>query len=241
MSSRPNRFSAVGLALILAFALFGCSGGNSTPSQQTTLTAQSFNEQCALCHRADSIADIAAVHSRESNSPEGEITAVAINGGTGKVTISFKLFDSENNLIPLAGSPANDIRFTLAKLVPDGDGVLNWQNYINTTEIKEPGDPGNAPDGTPTPDGTTEIQGTAERASAGGGAFTDNGDGTYTYVMAIDVTSVTTPLAVTYEPTRTHRVAMQLSRQCVQCISGFQARRRCGHRNPRCLRQRILQ
>ena len=123
MSSRPNRFSAVGLVLILAFALFGCSGGNSTPSQQTTLTAQSFNEQCALCHRADSIADIAAVHSRESNSPEGEITAVAIDGGTGEVTISFKLFESENNLIPLAGVAANDIRFSLAKLVPDGDGV----------------------------------------------------------------------------------------------------------------------
>ncbi len=172
MSSRPNRFSAVGLALILAFALFGCSGGNSTPSQQTSLTAQSFNEQCALCHRANSIADIAAVHSRESNSPEGEITAVTIDGGTGEVTISFKLFDSENNLIPLAVA-ANDIRFSLAKLVPDGDG-FSWQSYINTTETKEPGDPGNAPDGTPTPDGTTEIQATAERASASGGTFTDN-------------------------------------------------------------------
>ena len=222
MSSRPNRFSAVGLILIVALALFGCSGGNSTPSGNTTLTAQSFNEQCTLCHRTAGIADIAAVHTRESNSPEGQITAVAINGGTGEVTISFKLFDSENNLIPLAGVSRDDIRFSLAKLVPDGDGNLNWQSYINTTETKQAGDPGNAPDGTPTPDGTTEIQATAERARASsGGTFTDNADGSYTYVMAIDVNNVTTPLAVAYEPARTHRVAMQVSDNVANAIFDF--------------------
>ena len=57
-----------------------------------------------------------------------------------------------------------------------------------------------------------KSRGPLERARASsGGTFTDNGDGTYTYVMAIDVDNVTTPLVVTYEPTRTHRVAMQLS------------------------------
>lgn len=211
MSSRPIRITAVGLALILAVVSFGCSGGNSTTSEATILTAQSFDEQCALCHRSGSIADITEVHAKADNSPEGEITGVVIDGGTGTVTIGFSLFDSENNLLPIAGVAADDIRFTLAKLIPDADGVLNWQNYLNTTEVKEAGDPGNGPDGTPTPDGTTQIQATAERASTAGGAFTDNGDGTYTYVMSIDINNITTPLAVTYEPTRTHRVAMQVT------------------------------
>jgi hypothetical protein len=127
------------------------------------------------------------------------------------------LFESENNLIPLAGVAKGNIRFNLAKLVPDGDGVLNWQSYINTTETKRAGDPGNAPDGTPTPDGTTAIQATSERASDASGVFTDNLDGTYTYVMAIRVNSV----AVSFEPTRTHRVAMQLTGNVANAFFDF--------------------
>ncbi len=88
--------------------------------------------------------------------------------------------------------------------------VSDWQSYINTTEVKEAGDPGNAPDGTPTPDGTEAIQATYERANADTGVFTDTGDGTYTYVMALTITAVTTPIAVAYENALTHRVAMQL-------------------------------
>ena len=222
MSSRPIRFTLVGLALVVVFASWGCSGGNSTTgqSQETELTAQLYNEECALCHRSGSIADVEAVHAKEDNSPQGEITDVTIDGGTGEVTISFRLFDSENKLIPIGGVSANSIRFALAKLVPD-EGVLNWQNYINQTETKEAGDPGNAPDGTPTPDGTTAVQATAERCSTAGGTFTDNGDGTYTYVMSIDINNVTSPLAVTYEPTRTHRVAMQLSDNVSNAIFDF--------------------
>jgi OmcA/MtrC family decaheme c-type cytochrome len=177
--------------------------------------AQSYSEGCALCHRSGSIADIAVVHSEEDNSPEGEITGVAIDDGAGTVTIDFSLFDSDNNLVPLAGEAADNIRFNIAKLSPDGDGILNWQNYINTTEVKAAGDPGSAPDG------TTEIQGTAERASTDGGTFTDNGDGTYEYVMSIDINNITSPLAVTYEPTRTHRVAMQVSDNVANAVFDF--------------------
>ncbi len=222
MSSRPIRCTAIGITLALVFTVFGCSGGNSTAGEGApVLVAQSFNEKCALCHRSGSIADLAVVHSKDSNSPQGEITGVAIDGGTGAVTISFKLFDSTNNLVPIAGTEANSIRFTLAKLVPDADGILNWQSYINTTEVKEAGDPGNAPDGSAIAAGTTEIQATYERASAAGGTFTDNGDGTYTYVMSIDINNITSPLAVTYEPARTHRAAMQVSDNVTNAFLDF--------------------
>ncbi len=124
MSSQPDRLKAVGLALIFAFALFGCSGSNSSIRRRNQLTAQSFNEQCTLCHRSGSIADIEALHASESSaSLSTEITGVAVDDGTGKVTIGFKIFDSANNLIPVAGVAENDIRFTLAKLAPDDGSV----------------------------------------------------------------------------------------------------------------------
>ena len=199
--------------LILALTLYGCSGGNSGADDDgdaAPLVAQTFNEDCALCHRATSIADVAEVHSKDDNSPQGQITAVNIVGGT--VTINFRLFESTNNAIPLPGVAANDIRFTIAKLVPGAAGDADaWQSYINSEETVAAGDPGNAPDGTDTPDGTTAIQATAERASANPTGYTDNGDGTYSYELSFDITNVTTPVAVAYEPALTHRVAIQTS------------------------------
>ena len=229
MMSRLFGFLTVGLALIFAFALVGCSGGNSSNNSSSKndndeLVAQSFREDCALCHRAGSIADVEAVHDKDSNSPQGEITDVTIDGGTGTVTIDFELFESENNLIPIAGVDPNSIRFTIAKLVPGTDGDPdNWQSYINQTETKEAGDPGNAPDGTQTPDGTQEVQATAERAS-GGGVFTDNADGTYSYQLSFDITSVTNPLTadpIVYDETLTHRVAMQVSDNVANAFLDF--------------------
>jgi OmcA/MtrC family decaheme c-type cytochrome len=216
MMSRLLGFLAVGLALLLAFAMGGCSGGNSSNETTGGLVAQSFSEDCAICHRATSIADVEDVHNKNSGSPQGEITGVTIVGGT--VTITFELFDDDNNLIPIPVGPdeeitANDIRFTIAKLVPSG-GVNDWQSYINTTETKAAGDPGNAADGTPTPDGTQEVQATAERASATGGVFTDMGGGTYTYQLSFDITAVTDPITgdpIAYDDTLTHRVAMQVA------------------------------
>lgn len=203
-----------GLTLLLVFAFIGCSGGNSKSQavgvEEPELVAQTFNEKCSLCHRPDSIADLAVVHSGDDNSPEGEITAVTINAGM--VTVNFRLFESENNLIPLGGTGANSIRFTLAKLVPGSDGDADqWVSYINRTETLGADTPGNAPDGSDTPAGTSQVQATAERASASGGVFTDNGDGSYSYRFSFDISNVTSPAAVTYEPTLTHRVAMQVS------------------------------
>ena len=95
MMSRLLSFLAVGLALLLTFALVGCSGGNSSnqsSKEEENLVAQSFSEDCALCHRAGSIADVEVVHNKDSNSPQGEITDVTIDGDAGTVTIEFRAF-----------------------------------------------------------------------------------------------------------------------------------------------------
>lgn len=101
--------------------------------------------------------------------------------------------------IPLAGIVNSDIRFTLAKLVPGTNNEPSyWQSYINDEEAAEVG-PGFIA-------GTTSIQADYER----NGTLVDRGDGSYSYTFATDITNVTTPLAVSYDPTLTHRVAIQV-------------------------------
>jgi hypothetical protein len=173
MKRRLLRCLAAGLALFIAFAFAGCSGGNSTAED-----AGGGEEQ----------ARIAAVQ-------------VTDNGSTATMTVNFELSDEG---VPLAGVDGGDIRFTVAKLMT-ASSPSSWQSYINRTETKEAGDPGT------TPDGTTAFQATAERASTDGGIFTDNGDGTYSYTFSFNFRTVTDPVAVTYDPALTHRVAMQVS------------------------------
>lgn len=213
MIKRLIRSLAPWLAFFFVFAFFGCSGGNSTSNaivEPTTLVAQTFDEKCALCHKASSIVDVQAVHSQTTTGPDGKITSVTFNGGL--VTVNFKLFDGANNLIPIGNMSAAGIRFTLAKLVPGSNGdASKWVSYINTTETVASGAPGNSPDGTPTPAGTKQIQATSERASTANGVFTNNGDGTYSYQFSFNITNVTSPVAVSYEPNLTHRIAMQVT------------------------------
>lgn len=215
MTRRLLRCFYIGLTVLCVLAWVGCSGGNSgsdaVGEPEPALVAQTYNEQCALCHRTASIADVAAVHSKDDNSPEGEITSVSVNA-EGVVTVNFRLFESDNNLIPLAGTSANSIRFTLVKLVAGSNGDADrWVSYINRTETVDADTPGNAADGTDTPAGTSQLQATAERASTSGGVFTDNGDGSYSYQFSFAITSVTDPAVVAYEPSLPHRVAMQVS------------------------------
>jgi OmcA/MtrC family decaheme c-type cytochrome len=142
-----------------------------------------------------------------------QVSAVEVSddGTTARMTVNFALFDSGK---PLAGVAPSDIQFTVAKLIP-GSSPSSWQNYINTTETKAAGDPGT------TPDGTTAYQATTERANKAGGVFTDNGDGTYSYKLSFNLRAVTTPVLVTYEPSLTHRIAMQVKGNAFNAIYDF--------------------
>jgi len=194
---------AMGLILVFTFTLFGCGSESGGTEAEAELVLQAFDEQCVFCHGPGRSQDVAQVHSITTNSPSGVIDGVTIDGVSGKPTVSFRLFDAGS---PLAFFDPNDIRFAIAKLVSAAGGDSSfWQSYINSTETKEGGDPGT------TPDGTTEIQATAERANTAGGTFTDNEDGSYTYEFSFDITDVTDPTGVTYDPSLTHRIAMQVS------------------------------
>ena len=163
---------AATLALLVALALFGCSGGNS------------------------------GVDDGDGGTP-AQVSAVVVsdNGSTATMTVNFALSDNGN---PLAGVAPTDIQFTVAKLIPPSSPSY-WQTYINTTETKAAGEPGT------TPDGTTTTHTTSERCDKAGGVFKDNGDGTYSYQFSFNFRAVTNPAPVTYEPSLTHRIGMQVT------------------------------
>ena len=120
------------------------------------------------------------------------ITSVTI---ASRPTVNFRLADENGSL--RRGLAPGQIRFTIARLTPGTGGRSSeWRSYLNRTENPVAGFPGT----------TATTQATYETATAG--TFTDRGDGTYTYQFAVDVSSVP---GMTYDPTLTHRVALQIS------------------------------
>lgn len=122
----------------------------------------------------------------------GHMTLASINSGILKV--SFNLEDQDGQpYTALSG-----FRFTLAKLVPGGNGdTSHWQSYINQIETV---------DGVGS--GTSDtIQATYERD----GELINHNDGSYTYTFVTNLDAVVQPLAVAYQGQLTHRVALQIS------------------------------
>lgn len=128
-----------------------------------------------------------------------QATAITLNitgaslGSTS--TVDFTAVDQ--NGIPYAGIPASTIEMMIAKLVPGTNGDTDhWQSYINVTQHPAGVGPG-----------TTD---TVHANRDSGGTLVDNGDGTYVYTFGFDITNVTDPIAVAYEPTLTTRIAMDI-------------------------------
>jgi OmcA/MtrC family decaheme c-type cytochrome len=126
------------------------------------------------------------------------ITGVKINSTP---VVNFTVTNQDG--VGMAGLTAADLRFNIAKLEPGSNGGPNaWQNYINRAN-------GGA------------VQGSQERSATGYpfGTLVDNGDGTYTYTFATDITKATCPapctdadgnaLDLSYQPGLTTRVTIQ--------------------------------
>jgi OmcA/MtrC family decaheme c-type cytochrome len=114
--------------------------------------------------------------------------SVTVPAGGGAPTVVVRL---TNDLgFGLTGLPAANLRFTLAQLTAgQNGGSSEWQSYVTTED-------GGIPD----------AQATAETATAG--TFADNGDGTYTYTFAQDLTAY--PAGPTFSATKTHRLGAEI-------------------------------
>ncbi len=204
---------AMGLLLFFSLSILGCDSQDlgetevEEPVEDDPIVVdRDVSEACAVCHAGGKLASVEAIHFTSPGSVSGAIGDVRVIEGAGGGRFMEVLFSLSEDGQPLVGADPSSIRFTVARLMPGLNGDASaWRSYINDVETHEAGDPGT------TPAGFTSPQATYERASAEGGTFMDNRDGTYSYQFSFDFTSVTAPLEVPYNPEQTHLVAMQVA------------------------------
>lgn len=188
-----------GAACLAVLAIAGCGGGGSggeTPAPGTAVSVK------------DAIAAASTVAANDTATSTSASFTVLQNAGLPAVTVNsppvvnFAVF-SDGAI--KTGLVFTDARFAIAKLVPGTDGNPDqWMNYISTTATAVP---------TVGPGGAavlaSALQATTDTAAAD--RFSYNADGYYTYTFKTDIKDITKTNGVTFEPNRTHRVAIQLS------------------------------
>jgi len=152
-----------------------------------TLTAEQIEQIGGL------VATIDSVSINATPSPVVEFTVKTVHGG------------------PALGLPPTVTYFMVAKLVADTvttDGVFpsRWQSYVNRVGSLHKDSNGIVDSPGVLPNGA--IQANTEQAAAA--RWVELGDGKYRYTYGVDLDNVTTPLAVAYEPSLTHRVGLEI-------------------------------
>ncbi len=134
------------------------------------------------------------------------VPAVVVKGGPPKV--NFAVFS--DNTLKLGLTNAN-VRFAIAKLVPGTNGEIDqWQSYVFRTESTASG----ANNVGPMQPGDKPVLASAKQATTDpntAASLVYNAEGYYTYTFTTNITDPTKTDGVTFEPGRTHRVAIQLS------------------------------
>jgi OmcA/MtrC family decaheme c-type cytochrome len=101
---------------------------------------------------------------------------------------------------PVLGISPRVLNFMVAKLVPAANGLPSrWQSYVNRTQTASSSGPMVLPSAT---------QATTENGA--NGTLVELGEGKYRYTYKVDLANVTTPIAVAYQPSATHRVGLEI-------------------------------
>ncbi len=121
----------------------------------------------------------------------------------GKLTVNYFVSNDEGYGFVASPGNTNNVRFTLAKLIPASDGNANaWQSYINREEVADTDD---------FPNSMPVMQATNESANVDNPITNDN-NGNYSYTYATDLNTVTDPVtgeSILWEADLTHRVAIE--------------------------------
>ena len=192
-----RQWPAAVAALLLSLTLAGCGGGGSGGP-----TAAGGDPSAA---NGAPVPGARSVPYASANPLVPYIRSVTVRAD-GRPQVDFQLTDNRNN--PVSDLTAANLRLTVAKLgfSPVGNLTGSWQSYLNTIEIPSVGT-GAVP----------RMQATTEAGSTG--TLTNNGDGTYRYVFAASITTITDAAVVnqaalegldlSYQPARLHRVGIE--------------------------------
>ena len=195
-----------GIAALLALLLAACGGGGgSDPAPAPPPAALTVGEA------------IARAAAQSSNDTAGNSSApftVLQSAGVPAVTIlsppvvRFTVFS--DGAVKTGLTTAN-VSAVIAKLVPGtNDDPDQWVNYVYRTETAAAGV---GPNGTPAL--ASALQATSDPKHTDPALLAEqlvyHPDGYYTYTFRTDITDPTKTQGVTFEPARTHRIALQLS------------------------------
>jgi hypothetical protein len=135
----------------------------------------------------------ATVDVANANAITAVITGVAVPD-SGQPVVQFGLADELGR--PLHGLLASQVSFVVARLAPGENGQSSaWRAYTRRTENPGPVGPG------------TQPVNQAATENGAGGQFVDNGDGTYQYTFAKNITN---DPDIPYDATLTHRVGFEI-------------------------------
>ena len=188
--SRTGPYAATTGGLILSAFLAACTGstgpvGPAGPAGATGATGP-----------PGATGPVTGLDITSATAITGTITGVTVGS---KTVVNFQLVDQ--NGAPLKGLPAADIGFVIANLTPGTNGMSSyWTSYIYHSVT-----PSGCPAGVTSCETAAAIQPTTENGATG--TLVDNGNGTYVYTFAKDVT---TDPVVKYDATLTHRVAFEI-------------------------------
>jgi OmcA/MtrC family decaheme c-type cytochrome len=192
-------------ALAVLGAITGCGGGSDATSQPPAQTPQTAQQ---------AIAAAAASSANDSASNSAAPFTVLQAAGVPAVTVqsapkvNFTVFSDGAVKTGLALS---NVSLVMAKLVPGTNGDPDqWVNYVYRTETAAAGvGPGGVPALATAMQATSDPKHTDPALMAEQLVY--NPDGYYTYTFRTDITDPAQTNGVAWEPSRTHRIAIQLS------------------------------
>lgn len=198
-------FARLGLAALVLAAVAGCGGGGSEAPPPPPQTPQTLQQ---------TIAAAAAMAANDTSSNSSASFTVLQAAGVPAVTVqsapkvNFTVF---SNGAVKTGLVLTNVSLAIAKLVPGSNGDPDqWVNYVYRTETATAGvGPGGVPALASAKQATTDPKQTDAALMAAQLVY--NPDGYYAYTFRTDITNPAQTNGVVYEPSRTHRIAIQLS------------------------------
>ena len=134
---------------------------------------------------------------------KGEPIVVTITDATvaSPPVLALTVADADGNPLTNLGEAAS-ISCTFDKLLPAADGFPTmWESYINIVETDQDFPESDSPN----------LLARARQAAAEGGTLEEPGTaGEYEFTYTTDVTDVTEPFAVSYQPSLTHRAGCEV-------------------------------
>ena len=200
-----------GTACLVLAATAGCGGGGGTEAPTVAPAVLGSISSASTVTANDTATNTSASFTVLQ---DAGIPAVTINNSS---KVNFAVFSDGSVKTDIA---ITSVSFAIAKLVPGSNNNPDqWVNYIYRTEstAAAPNNIGSGPGGTP-------VLATAKQATSDGklsaaellalqlpAQLVYNPAGYYTYTFKTDIKDTTKTNGVVFEPTLTHRIAVQLS------------------------------